>query len=353
MKQMKCSESVLVVAPSRKTRGGITSVLKLYEQHEFWYSCGCYWLETHIDKSFVHKLWYFIKAWINFHLIVFEFGIIHIHFSEPPSAFRKFLFMFPSWLLKKKIILHFHSFSPDTTLYGKYHFLYKWMFNHADAIVVLSHFWKEHVARIMKHPDRLMIIHNPARSIYTATQKENVILFAGTLSDRKGYKDLIKAFVYINRWHKDWKLILAGNGEISTATALISSLGLKEVVCLKGWVEGREKDALFKAASIFCLPSYAEGFPMSVIDAMSYGLPVVTTPVGGVMDIFTENEDLLIVKPGSIKELAMKLDMLILSPAIGKKMIRSSREKIKTHFDLDLVASKLKGLYGQLSKHTY
>lgn len=349
MKHKKYSDQVLVVAPSRKTRGGITSVVKLYEQHEFWYNCGCYWLETHIDKGMILKFWYFFKSWIHFFFLIQEYRIVHIHFSEPPSAIRKVFFMYPARVLKKKIVLHFHSFSPDTTIYGKYSLLYKWMFNHADAVVVLSNFWRDKVSSIMKKKNRLVVIHNPARVTETSTLRENTILFAGTVCDRKGYKDLIEAFSFVSRWHKDWKLIIAGNGDIPIAVDLAKKLGIKDKVIFKGWVDGVEKDLLFRSASIFCLPSYAEGFPMAVIDAMSYDIPVVSTPVGGLLDIFSENEDVLIVQPGAVKELAMKLDMLILSPAIGFTLASSSRKKIKKHFDIDLVAAKLKGLYGQLS----
>ena len=347
---MKRSDSVLVIAPSRKTRGGITSVVKLYEQHEFWYSYGCYWLETHIDKNIFIKGWYFLKSWITFLFIIYDFSIVHIHFSEPSSAFRKWFFFFPSWLLNRKIVLHFHSFSPDTTINSRFSFLYKWMFDHSDAVVVLSNYWKDQLMNILEDASKIHIIHNPAPKVFGQSFKEPYILFAGTINARKGYADLLHAFSYVSRWHKDWTLVMAGNGEIDKGKALCEELGVLDRVIFSGWIEGEQKDLLFKSASIFCLPSYAEGFPMAVIDAMSYGLPVVATPVGGLMDIFTENVDLLIAKPGAIKELAMKLDMLILSPAISKKLVMSSTQKIKKHFDLDLIATKLKGLYGQLSK---
>lgn len=347
---MKYTDAVLVVAPSRKTRGGITSVIKLYEQHELWKNCSCYWLETHIDRNLFFKFWYFIRSWIKFFCIIHEFGIVHIHFSEPPSAFRKILFMIPSLLLKRKVILHFHSFSPDTTISGRFKWIYKWMFNHADAIVVLSNFWKEQVSAIVADVSKIHIVHNPAPKVSSYGKKDAFILFAGTINSRKGYYDLIHAFSYISRWHNDWMLVMAGNGEVDKAKTLCAELGISHRVIFKGWVDGVVKDKLFKAASIFCLPSYAEGFPMAVIDAMSYSLPVVTTPVGGLMDIFSENVDLLIVKPGGIKELAMKLDMLILSPAVGQKLAKCADEKLQKHFDINIIAAKLKGLYGQLSK---
>lgn len=340
---------VLVIAPSRKTRGGITSVVKLLEQHKIWNYHGCYWLETHIDRNQLIKTWYFIKSFITFFFIIHKYQIVHIHFSEPPSAIRKFFFMYPSRLLNRKIILHFHSFSAETTINSIYKKLYKWMFDNADAVVVLSNYWKLQVSAIMKNPARLCIIHNPAKLSCVDSPRRKIILFAGSLIPRKGYKDLLEAFSYVHRWHKDWHLIMAGNGDLLGGRQLADKLGISKHVSFPGWINGEHKDELFRSASIFCLPSYAEGFPMAVIDAMSFDIPVITTPVGGVLDIFSDSEDVLFIQPGAIKELAMKLDMLILYPDIGEKLVKSSRQKLFEKFDINIVAARLNNLYGQLA----
>lgn len=74
-----------------------------------------------------------------------------------------------------------------------------------------------------------------------------------------------------------------------------------------GWVSGEAKDNAFKEAMIFCLPSYAEGFPMSVLDAWSYGLPVITTPVGGIPDVAQDGVNMLLFNPGDIDMLAKQM----------------------------------------------
>lgn len=111
---------VLIIATSHKTRGGITSVIKAHQKGEQWKKFHCKWIETHIDKGDFLKLLYFCKGWILFILNLPFYDIVHIHTSEPPSAIRKCLFMWWSKLWKKKVIVHFHAFSPETTINGKY-----------------------------------------------------------------------------------------------------------------------------------------------------------------------------------------------------------------------------------------
>lgn len=101
---------VLVIATSHKTRGGITSVIKAHQKGEQWKEFHCKWIETHIDKGSIFKLFYFCKGWILFMLNLPFYDIVHIHTSEPPSAIRKCLFMWWSKLWKRKLLYIFmHS----------------------------------------------------------------------------------------------------------------------------------------------------------------------------------------------------------------------------------------------------
>jgi len=348
---MKAKRKVLVLGPGRVTRGGITAVIEAYGTHPMWKSWNCRWLETHSDRSAWQKLFYFLKAFFGYPFILPGYDILHIHFSEPMSAIRKLLFMVPAKLLGKKIVLHFHSFSAGTTIESRFRPLYTWMFRNADAVIVLSEYWHRQVARIPEHAP-IQVIHNPARIASSSDRcRYQIILFAGTLVSRKGYQELIRAFGMIADRHPAWTLVLAGNGETAEAGALCGELGITDRVNLPGWVAGREKEDLFHSASIFCLPSYAEGFPMSVIDAMAHRIPVLTTPVGGITDVFREHEHLMLVPPGNIYELAAKLDMMIRFPVMRQKMADASFTMISTMFSLDKVCGQVEDLYRSLSDH--
>jgi len=347
--------SVMMIGPSRKTRGGISAVLKTYEASEFWNEWNCHWLETHIDRSLLHKFLYAVRAYAIFAFTAHRYKVMHIHFSEPPSAARKTLFFVPARLFGKKVIMHFHSFSPETTTRSRFAGLYRYLFNHADAVIVLSETWKRTVGEISTNP-HIHIVNNPSPIRPFAAEMKDVtatrsILFAGTLNQRKGFRDLIRAFAMVQDIEPGWSLILAGNGEIDEGRQLASELGVSDQVTFAGWVDGAEKEKLFRQASVFCLPSYAEGFPMAVIDAITYGIPVVTTPVGGVLDVLEAEKDILVFEPGDIQALASQLRRLITSEQLRNNLSGHALANIKDSFDMSAIGAHLGSIYEGLLQH--
>lgn len=342
---------VLVIATSRKTRGGITSVVKAYENSPLWDKFHCKWIETHRDGGAFTKLSYLLKGFLLFLLCVPFYDIIHIHTSEPPSALRKVLFVAVSKLLGKKVIVHFHSFSVDTTIKSKYQNVYRYLFGKADVVLVLSKYWQDELCRTFGFKDgKVKVLYNPCTTEVSnkVYPKRKQILYAGTVNARKGYADMIKAFAQIADRYPDWSIVFAGNGEIEEGKALASQLGIAKQTVFLGWVRGEEKDKAFKEASIFCLPSYAEGFPMGVLDAWAYGLPVITTPVGGIPDIAIDGKNCLLFNPGDVGKLAMQMNKMMFSEELRKLVASESNELAKGLFSVEKVTERLGNIYKNL-----
>ncbi len=342
---------VLVVATSCKTRGGITSVIKAYEESSLWKEYHCKWIETHRDKNAFVKLSYLIKGMCLFVLHVPFYDIVHIHTSEPPSAIRKLFFVAVSKIFRKKVIVHFHSFSVDTTLNSKYRWVYRYLFAKADCVLVLSKYWQGEIHKAFGLKDKVKVLYNPCTTeiFNTCYTKKNQILYAGTVNARKGYADMIKAFAMIAGRHKDWSIVFAGNGEIEKGKELADHLNILEQTKFLGWVSGREKDRAFKESKIFCLPSYAEGFPMGVLDAWAYGLSVITTPVGGIPDVAIDGKNCMLFSPGDIYGLASKMDVLMNDECLRQK-IETESLKLARSFSIDNITSKLSRIYDDLMK---
>lgn len=348
---IKKKAKVLVIATSQKTRGGITSVINAHKKGKQWDDFSCKWIETHIDKGIVYKFIYLVRGFLQFLWNVPTFNLVHIHTSEPVSALRKLPFFIISKLLKKKTIIHFHSFSPETTINSKYKIIYNYLFSNSDKVLVLSEYWKELIEENIGLNSNIYVLYNPcARPEYSElVDKNKRILYAGTLNARKGYKDLIEAFGCIAQNHSDWKLVFAGNGEIHQAKALTKRLNIERQVSFLGWINGEEKAKAFQEASIFCLPSYAEGFPMAVLDALAYSLPVVCTPVGGVPDVLLNNVNSLLFQPGDIKDLAIKLDKLIIDNKLRDMLSQESSKLASTVFSVNNINYQLGTLYSEFS----
>ena len=343
---------VVTVATSSRTRGGITSVINAYRQTALWTDWNMVWIETHIDRSKVVKLGILIKAIIIFLYHLPSANLVHLHFSQPVSAIRKLLFIFLTKLFRKQLLIHFHAFSTDTTIHSKVGFVYKYIFSSADKVIVLSNYWKKEIA--CKWPylaEKLIVVYNPCAAVKPMpVERQNTILFAGTVNQRKGYQDLLQAFATLKNNYPDWKLIFAGNGEIETAIQLAKSLQIEENVKFLGWVSGYEKAMAFSQSSIFCLPSYAEGFPMSVLDAFSYGLPVITTPVGGIPDLLTDTENALIYQPGNILALSSCLTKCITDQTLRSSLAKSSINLSATTLNLSTIVKELDAVYRQMLK---
>lgn len=343
---------VLVVATSRKTRGGITSVVKAHEKGQQWNQYHCKWIETHIDRGIFRKSLKYGSAFIKYLWYLPFADLIHFHLSEPVSAKRKKMLFDLAKLFKKKTIVHFHSFSPDTTIKSANRPLYRYLFSNADLVVVLSNYWKEAVNKEFHLGDKVRVIYNPCPSVDydTVYDKEKTILYAGTLNQRKGYKDLITAFSLIAPSFPDWKVVFAGNGEIEEGIRLSKEKSIEKQCVFLGWVSGEEKDKAFKQASVFCLPSYAEGFPMAVLDAWAYGLPVITTPVGGIPDVAKEGENMLLFNPGDIDKLAENIEKIIVDESLRLLLSKESKLLASTQFNLNTICRQLGVLYESLIK---
>lgn len=350
---MKHTPKVLVIATSHKTRGGITAVVEAHRKGDQWAKYHCKWIETHIDKGFLYKLLYLIKSFILFNAVVPRYDIVHIHTSEVPSATRKCIFFFIARLWRKKTIVHFHAFSPQTTIKSKFRPIYKYLFSHADRIVLLSQYWKDQVTEEFHLPEgKTMVIYNPCTTIISSQSysPNKQILYAGTLNTRKGYSDMIDAFALIAAKYPEWKIVFAGNGKIEKGKRLAQQHHIEQQTVFAGWVEGEQKDKLFKESMIFCLPSYAEGFPMAVLDAWSYGLPVVTTPVGGIPDIAINKTNLLLFNPGDIQTLANYFEELITDSSLYETIAREGKQLALTKFNLKTINQEIDCLYNELTK---
>ena len=343
---------ILIVATSPNTRGGITSVLKAHKKGEQWKQYQCKWIVSHIDKGVVVKSattlvglakYLFLLPWAN---------LVHIHLSEPTSAKRKKLFFKPAKWLGKKIVVHFHAFSPETTINGSYSDLYSYLFSNADAVVVLSHYWKDAVNQKYNLGEKVKVIYNPCTTTdyIEKYEKTKSILYAGTLNQRKGYADLLKAFAKIASLHPDWFIVFAGNGEMEKARELAKNLDIEKNVKLLGWVSGEQKDRVYKQATAFCLPSYAEGFPMAVLDALAYGLPVITTPVGGIPDIAEDGKNFLLFPAGDIEKLSECLEKIVSDEALRANLAKESLHLAATTFNIDNINRQVGDLYAELLK---
>ena len=127
-----------------------------------------------------------------------------------------------------------------------------------------------------------------------------------------------------------------------------SELGLADQVNLLGWVGPDDKPTYLARATVYALPSYAEGLPMSVLEAMAAGVPVVTTPVGGIPEAVTDGVEGFLVEPGDIETLRARLTQLLEDSELAVRMGEAGRRKVKSSFSSAVIMPKLENMYIEL-----
>lgn len=338
---------VLVVATSRMTRGGITSVVKAHETGEQWKKYHCKWIQIHRDGNLIRKVWYFFRAIIQYILLLPFYNIVHIHLASGMiSAYRKLVFIVLAKIFNKKIIIHYHPSGEKWLFQSSNKVFYRNLFSQADLILVLSEQWKKWVKEALGLSDKVEVLYNPCPIVNRKEDmREKYILFAGTINSRKGYSDLLQGFAKISSKYPDWRIVFAGNGEIEKAQTIAKELNIGDKVCFLGWIIGEKKEQVFQKASIYCLASDGEGFPMGVLDAWAYGIPCVVTPVGGIPDIVKDGVNGLIFNVKDIDTLAFQLEKLILNENLRKCIVKETDKDVYGAFNLTIINHKLDEIY--------
>ena len=164
---------VLVVATSRKTRGGITSVVKAHEAAPHWRRFHCHWVQTHRDGPWWRKIIYMACGLVDFLVRLPFVDIVHIHTADFGTERRKRIFARLTKLFRKKLIVHLHSSGPEYSIGGEYRELYRYSFTHADTIILLSKGWKDEAIKAFPSAkDKMTVLYNPCPIVRPSAPKD-------------------------------------------------------------------------------------------------------------------------------------------------------------------------------------
>lgn len=225
-------------------------------------------------------------------------------------------------------------------------------FQDCDIVITLGKKWKDIVTTIAK--DSNIVILNNAVHIpeHIVEQKKNeiTVLFLGVLFERKGAADLLKAVKIMADNHvlvnKKFIFNIAGSGpEEDKLRRYCEDNHINEFVRFLGWIDGGEKMRQLKSNQIFVLPSYNEGLPIAILEALSYGMPIVATKVGSVSEAVREGVNGYLVAPGDIEGYVNAFTELFTNYALRSEMGIHSRKIAKERFNEDIYFAQLLNLY--------
>lgn len=330
---MDISESILTIGCEyRPPKGGVAQVLCNYERYVFM-NFKCITNSEGINRF--GKLLKAVGGWIRMCCrLLFDrnIRIVHIHTASYNSFKRSAWFACGAQLFRKKVIMHIHG--------GGFKEYYatnpQWItsvLNQCDAIITLSDSWKQYYQTITNCP-HIYVVENivtpPEQK--KLTRRENLfhLLFLGFLDEQKGIFDLLDALhEYIGMFRGRLILHVGGNGKVKELEERISRYGLNELVKYEGFVSGIKKTDLLFMCDAYILPSYTEGLPVSILEAMAYGKPILSTLVGGIPEVVEDTVNGYLFTPGDKKAMAKAIGLLMDDEETRISMGEESQERIK------------------------
>lgn len=332
--------------------GGMASVVATYDDYfeNFRYISTWRW-----SNKFV-KLYYAFKSIILFAILMLfdrRIKIVHIHGAAHNSFFRKKLFIDLGYAFNKKIIYHIHAsqFKVFFEESDKKETILKTILK-VDKLIVLSTSWAEYFMDKGIPKSKITILNNivPTPTILQekSTNGKVNFLFMGEIGDRKGIFDLLTAIAKNKElFQEKMHLRIGGNGEIDRLNDFIKKQNLDEIVIFLGWVSGSKKIDELNNTDIYILPSHNEGLPISILEALSYRRPIISTPVGGIAEVVIPNKNGILVEPGNVDQIKKSLLFFIENKdCINTYGINS--EKIVSRFYPDAVMNDLNCIYSEL-----
>jgi glycosyltransferase involved in cell wall biosynthesis len=294
---------------------------------------------------------YRVTAMVNFipgrfTNILKNYDIIHFHEFE-------LSFPFFSYLIKKPKILHLHGINPN---FLKRHHISRFLLKHlAHIYISISRQMTKELVALGIPESKVIYVPNSVDTNFFKPGKlkeENLLLYVGRISELKGLHILIEALKYLK---ESVRLVIIGPLDWNTnyyrnLLNLIkkeNEKGKHEIKCL-GAMEQSEIVEWYQKASLLILPSFAEGFPVTILEALSCETPVIATPVGGVPEIIKNRETGISIPPGNPIRLAEAIDYLLENEDVRLKMACEGRKLVKEQYSLETAIKKLCSIYKHL-----
>lgn len=239
------------------------------------------------------------------------------------------------------------------------------MLERSSRIIAVSDFTRRELMQYYNVKEtRIRVIHNgvdvnkfkpttdklKAKEDLGFTPEDKAILSVGRLYARKGLFTLIESMAFVTRKFNNAKLIIAGKGlsnEMKKLMSYAKKLDVKDKIIFTGYFPDKKLPRLYQAADIFAFSTFYENLPFAVLEALSTGLPVVTTRVGGIPEMINTGKNGFLVEPSNSRELADRILFYLEHPALASEMGLLARETIENNFDWRLIVKKVTRVYDE------
>ena len=302
------------------------------------------------------RAWWFGKSFVEiiFRLLTDKkIRIVHLHFAADGSFWRKEKLLRMAKCFGKKVVMHCHSsrfkdFYAERSDDGKRHIVDT--LNKADVLIALSESWKEWFISVGVVASKIVVLHNitaepQERPACKVNDGKVHMLFMGELGKRKGVFDIIRGLAkHTDELEGKLEFRIGGNTNEDRLMREIEERGLQNIVRFEGWVAGEKKIDLLNWANLFILPSFNEGLPISILEAMSYKMPIISSPVGGIPEVVKDGVNGAIVTPGNDDEIFAAIKKYLDDRTLLSTQGEESFKVVQTYLP-DYVMNDLRHIY--------
>jgi len=281
-----------------------------------------------------------------------------LHAAAGVSFLRDWVLMLTVRLAGAKVVCHYHGtlharFPSGETRRGRA--IGRFLMSVAHRVIVLGPTYRREMGKAWKRDDlvwapnmadialfRSMSADTPATWLAPG---ERAVLFVGRLSAPKGIYDLFNAIPHVVKRHPEARFVLAGVAESDAMEPVVRAeaerRGIAARVTFLGSLEGRDKAAAYAASQMIVVPSWTEGFPLVIPEAMAAGLPVIATAVGAIPDFVKDGEDGFLIAPRAPLELANRVCRLLGDDDLRLRMSQRVRQRAPREFAIEVGCSEV------------
>jgi glycosyltransferase involved in cell wall biosynthesis len=345
-----------MVGTALEGKGGVAAVVSVLRQHGLFEREGVRYVATHREGSKAVKAKGAITGFWQTVLACFgqRPAIVHVHAASRASFVRKAIVLLIARLAGCKTIFHLHGggFRQFATVEAG-SLMQRWIRHTLEAssvVITLSNGWAGFVRGYAPRA-RVCVVPNsvPLPSPASAQPERGRILFLGRLEAAKGVFELLGAAARLAPAHPALRLVFGGEGDADALRRKAAELGIGERVEFLGWVGPQARDEQLARASVFCLPSHAEGLPMAMLEAMAAGTAVVASSVGGIPETIVDGDNGVLAPPRDEAALAGALDQVLGDETLRARLASNARVTIEQHYSTEVVCGQLSALYRELA----
>jgi glycosyltransferase involved in cell wall biosynthesis len=327
--------------------------VETYRAHGLFKRWPIEYLPTHGEGSLAQKCALALKAARALTAALTQ-GRTAVHAHVAVHGFwRDALLLTPALAARSPVLLHLHGtgferFYDDSDPVARA--LIRALLERAACVLVPAESLKAW-ARAVARQAHVVCLPNPVTLEPLAAKdpsNPNLVLFLGHMAPDKGVFDLLEAVSAARAAVPDLRLVCAGDGDRIAVARYAERLGIADAVKFTGWIGPSGKRALFESAAVLAAPSYDAALPMSLLEAMGAGVPVVAAAVGGIPELIVDGVNGFLVAPGDNASLGRVLRKLLVERSLAARLGAAARESVRLRYAPERALPKLEELYGAM-----